>query len=172
MRRSLSAVSGKRRKKAHTAHRTTHRRKRRISGIGGMDLKGIGLKVAGLGVGSIGARELNTILVKQFPSLTPMISGFIQIAVGVFLPVLVKGSKFMADVGDGMIANGMMVEAVNLGLISGVSPNSSMTYRINGPGNIRAIAGTSPNGLRTIAGKGDLNAVAGVQRRKMVSGCY
>lgn len=171
MRRSLSAVSGKRRKKAH--HRPVRRTKKRVSGIGSMDLKGIGMKVAGLGVGSIGARELNTILTKQFPSITPMISGFIQIAVGVFLPVMVKGSKFIADVGDGMIANGVMVEAVNLGLISGVSPGSRMSYRVSGgQNNMRAIAGTSADGLRTIAGSGNLNAVAGVPRRKMMSGCF
>lgn len=175
MRRSLSAVSGKRKRKRSTAgkRKTTGRRRRRISGIGGIDIKGLAMKVAGLGVGAIAARELNTIAVKQFPSLTPMVSGFIQIGVGVMLPMLVKGSAFVADIGDGMIANGVMVEAVNLGLISGMG-NRSMSYRINGPGQLRAIAGgVMPNGLHTIAGKGDLNAVAGIySRSRKRIGCY
>ena len=78
----------------------------------------------------------------------------------------------MAFIGDGMIANGVMVEAVNLGLISGMG-NRTMSYRIkNGPGQLQAIAGgTMSNGLRTIAGKGDLNAVAGMYPRRRKIGC-
>lgn len=172
MRRNLSAVSGKRKRKS-PARKTTHRRRRRISGIGSLDIKGIGMKIAGLGVGSIGARELNTILVKRVPSISPAISGAIQIVIGVVLPKLAGGSKFIADVGDGMIANGVMVGAVALGVISGMNNGSRMSYRVSGgPNNMRAIAGTMSDGLRTIAGKGDLNAVAGMQRRKMVSGCF
>lgn len=164
MRRKVSAVSGTRKKRRTVKRKPTTRRRRRISGIGKLDIQGLAMKVAGLGVGAIAARELNTIAVKQFPSLTPMVSGFIQIAVGVFLPIMVKGNKFVSDIGDGMIANGVMVEAVNLGIISGMPGNPSrMSYRINGSGNLRAVAGTG--NMRAIAGYNKLNAVAGTNRK-------
>jgi hypothetical protein len=174
MRRSVSKVSGTRKKRRSAPKRkTTSRRRRRISGIGSFDLGGVAIKVAGLGAGAIAARELNTLLVKMSPTtFTPMVSGLVQIAGGVFLPMLVKGNAFVNDMGDGMIANGVMVEAVNLGLISGVGGGGKMSYRINGPGNLSAVAG--PGRLRAIAGgNGMISTVAGVSRnRKVANRCY
>lgn len=161
-RRKIGAVKRKRKAPVKRAT-TTRRRRRRISGIGKIDIGGIAMKAAGLGAGAIAARELNTIAVKQFPTITPMISGLIQVGAGVVLPMLVKGNKFVSDMGDGMIANGIMVEAVNMGIISGTDGNSTMSYRINGTGNLKTISGRG--NLKTIAGRGNLKTIAGTPRR-------
>lgn len=144
-------------RKSGTPAKRTTRRKRRISGTGSLNLQGTLMKVLGLGAGAVGARSLNTILVKQFPTLSPLLSAGIQVAVGVALPMFVKGSKFVADMGDGAIGNGVMVGMVNLGVISGAG-NSTMTYRINGAPNFRTIAGA---GRRRIAGSPNFNTMAG-----------
>lgn len=165
-------IGGKRRRKASPKRKTTtRRRRRRISGLSGLDFGGIAMKVAGVGVGAIAARELNTIAVKQFPGLSPMISGVGQVAVGILLPMFVKGNKFVADMGDGMCANGVMVIAVSTGVISG--KENTVSYRISG-GRPRgmgalnsgaAVAGMNPG--RTVAGLNSGIAVAGAGRRKV-----
>jgi len=101
----------------------------------------------------------NTILVKQFPTLTPMVSGLIQIAAGVAVPMFVK-APWMGYVGSGLIGNGVMVEAVNLGLLSGgigATPRT-MTYRVNGTSNLSAVGRT---GRRKIGGTSNLSTVGG-----------
>lgn len=118
------------------------RRRRRVSGA--HDMSGMVMKAGGLVVGSVAGRELNTLLVKFFPSLatSPMLSGAMQMAVGYFLPKFVKGS-FVAAVGDGMIANGGMVIIVSTGIINGVGDVAS--YRIGEAGTsyLKAVGGTS-----------------------------
>lgn len=132
-------VSGTKRKK------TTTRRRRRVSGIGSINLGGVAMTVLGLGVGAIAARELNTILVKQFPTLSPEIVGLAQIGIGVVLPMVVK-SKLGTDIGNGMVAFGVQVEAVNLGLISGIGANNKVSYRLSGaPLNQNVIGYTNQN---------------------------
>jgi hypothetical protein len=124
-------VPGIRRKPAKK-RKTTTRRRRRVSGIGSLDVSGIAMTVLGLGAGAIIARELNTVAVKEFPTISPTIMGLVQIAAGVAVPYFIK-SKLGQDVGNGMIAFGVQVEAVNLGLISGVGmPNKTVSYRIHG----------------------------------------
>lgn len=164
------AMSGTKKKPAIGRRKTT-RRRRRISGIGKIDAKGIGMQVVGLTIGAAGGRELNAILVKQFPTLTPTVSGLIQIGVGVLLPMVVKGNALVANIGNGMIANGGMVELVNLGVISGVRP-SAMSYRINGSSQLSSIAGGGR--FHRLSGASDLSAVAGMPKRRKISGnrCY
>jgi hypothetical protein len=155
----------RKRAKSHAKRKPTRSRsRRRVSGIGKIDIGGIAMKAAGLGAGAIAARELNTIGAKSLPSVfgNPMISGFIQIAAGVLLPIFVKGNKFVADMGDGMIANGIMVEAVTLGVISGVGDDSpTRQYKING------FTGSGSTGLRVIAGTGNLKTIAAVPRTRV-----
>src|ERR1700692_1723036 len=115
------AVSGTKRRK------TTRRRRRGIGAAGNMT--GMLMTAAGLVAGSVAARELNTVIVKQFPSFSPMMSGVAQMAVGFILPMVAKNNKFVTDLGYGMIANGGMVTIVSTGLISG--PQNTMRYRIN-----------------------------------------
>lgn len=129
------------------------RRRRRVSGAN--DIGGALMKVGGLGAGAIAARELNTILVKFMPSLgtSPMLSAGLQIAFGYFLPKFAKGA-FFANMGDGAIANGVMVFVVSTGVISGADNVSS--YRIGS-------AGTSY--LRAVNGTGNLKVINGENNR-------
>lgn len=153
---------GAKRKKAPAKRKTTGRRRRRMSGIGSMNMQGMAMKAAGLVAGAVLAREANTIAVKQFPTLSPMMSGIGQIALGILIPHFVKNNKFVADMGDGMIANGGMVVIVSTGAISGMGhlgASNMRTYRINGRNNMRAIAGT--NNLPTVAGLNSGSTVAG-----------
>lgn len=142
------------RKKAKKAPVKTHHRKRRISGT--HDMGGMIQKAGGLVVGSVAGRELNTIAVKMFPTLSPLVSGVIQMAVGYMLPKFVKGAFFDA-MGSGMIANGGMVAIVATGVISG--PNDRIAYRINGTSNLKVINGTA-----------HLPVVNGVAQQYQVSG--
>lgn len=153
--RKISGKSHKKRTHKAPAKRRTVRR--RISGAG--DIGGMALTVAGLGAGSIAARELNTLLVKFMPSLgtSPMLSGGIQVGVGLFLPKFVKG-PFMANVGMGMIANGVMVMAVSTGIINGAPDR--VAYRLNGSAvQQRRMNGTA--NLPVVSGTGNLPIVAG-----------
>lgn len=142
---------------------TGKRRNRRISGVGKMNLEQIGMKILGYGAGSVAARELNTVLVKQFPTLSTTITCMVQIAAGVFLPMFVPKSQFVADMGGGMIANGVMAEVVNLGIISGAP--ETMSYRINGTSRLNVIGRT--NRLPRVAGAGtsNLSVIAGERPR-------
>jgi hypothetical protein len=148
-----------RKKVSGTKRKTTTRRRKRVSGIGSLDVGGIAMTVVGLGVGAIAARELNTILVKQFPTLTPTMVGLGQIAIGVALPMFMK-SKLGTDIGNGMVAFGVQVEAVNFGLISGIgaAPNRSVSYRLSGaPLNQNVIGYTNQN---VIGGANNNNRVS------------
>lgn len=171
MRRKVGGTKKRRVSGAVGTHRRkTTRRRRRVSGAN--DIQGMATKVGGLVLGAVAARELNTLVVKFLPSFSPLMSGAVQVLVGVMLPKFVK-SPFIADVADGMIANGGMVLVVSTGLISG--PNDRMAYRINGTANHNVVAGTgympTVNGIKgpayaTVAGgTAAYNTVTGPQTR-------
>lgn len=103
-------------------------RRRRVSGSG--DLQGMLEVAGGLILGSVAARELNTVIVKQFPGFSPLLSGLVQAGAGFVIPMMVK-APFAQYIGYGMVANGGMVAIVSTGLISGLN-NESVSYRING----------------------------------------
>lgn len=151
--------TGGTRKKASTkTPARKHHRKRRISGVN--DIGGMLQKAGGLVIGAVGGRELNTIAVKMFPSLTPLMSGIMQMAVGYALPKFVKGA-FIEHMGSGMIANGGMVAIVATGVISG--SNDRIAYRINGTSNLKVINGTSH--LPVVNGVGQNYQVSGPTTR-------
>jgi hypothetical protein len=149
-------------KRRAPAKRKTTRRRRRVSGIGKTDLGSIAMDVAALAGGAIIARELSTIVLKQLPGTSQLMIGAGQIAAGVILPLVWK-TKLGQDLGNGMIAFGGQVVAVNVGLISGIGEvpvrNDVMSYRISGGANLRAISGGA--NLRAVSGGNDLNAVSG-----------
>ena len=155
MRRKTSGARPKKRRVSGTTSigkTRTRRRRRRVSGIGKLDVGGVLMDVAGLVGGAIIAREASNIVLKQFPGTSPLIIGIGQIGAGVLLPRLLK-SKLGQDLGNGMVAFGGQVVAVNLGVISGNMPRTS--YRI--------MSGT--NQLTAIAGTNRLTAIAGVNNR-------
>lgn len=154
---AVRKVGGTRKK---ATKKSSHRRKRRrISGVN--DASGMVMKAGGLVVGAIAARELNTVVVKMFPSLTPLMSGIGQMAVGYFLPKLVKGNAFIGYLGDGMIANGGMVTVVSTGIISGA--NDRIAYRINGVANLPVIGKTGK--LPMVNGVANLPVIGGPTTR-------
>lgn len=163
MRRKVSRIGAKRRRRAPVRRATTTRRRRRISGIGSVDAGGILMKAVALGAGAIAGRELDKLIRKFGLSLSPTIYNLIMIGVGAFLPKMVKGNKFVADMADGVMANAVMMSMVSLGVINGIGNNPDMvSYRINGPGGggrLRTIAGGG--NLSAIAGGGNLSAIAG-----------
>lgn len=131
-------------KKRTTKKPAVRRHKRRISGAN--DMGGMALTAGGLIAGSVAARELNTIVSKMV-TLSPIMSGIMQMAAGFILPKFIKG-PFFDNMGKGMIANGGMVTIVSTGIISGT--NDRMAYRLNGTSNLRVVSGT-PN-LKVITG--------------------
>lgn len=163
-----SRVSGARR--THRRKPAT-RRRRRVSGTNNMS--GMLTKAGGLILGAVAARELNTLVVKFFPSFSPLMSGVVQMGAGFILPKFIKG-PFFADIGDGMIANGGMVTIVSTGLISGID-SGRMAYRINGTSNFKVVNGTGympvvsgitgPAYAAVAGGTPNLNVVNGPQTR-------
>lgn len=132
---------------------STRRRRRSKVGAAG-DISGMFMKVGGLAAGAIIARELNVLLSQMSSSLNSTIAGGIQVGLGVMLPLVVKGNSFVSDIGDGMIANGGLQMVVSTGIMTG--PPQKMTYRINGPGQLTAVAGTD-----------QLSVVAGLNRPRL-----
>jgi hypothetical protein len=165
-------IGGPRRKTAK--RKTSTRRRRRVSGIGKIDIGGSLTNVAEVGAGYIVARVLsNVALSTGIVTSLPVISGA-QIAAGVLLPYVIK-SKLGQNLGNGMIALGVGGLAVEMGVISGAQPVAS--YRINGTSNLnvigragaprRRIAGTS--NLQAIGGTSNLNVLGGINNNNRIS---
>lgn len=157
MRRKIGATRRKR-----TVKKVTRRRRRRISGTG--DLQGMAMTALGVIGGAIAARELSNIVLKQFPGMDQKLIGAGQVVVGLVLPKFVK-SKLGTDIGNGMVAFGGQVLAVNFGLIAGVK--DTVSYRINGMPpykNVRSISGGSGRIPSIGQGSGDLRSVGGLGR--------
>lgn len=126
-RKVSGSVSGRR--------RAPQKRRRRVSGTSsdiGQTLMS-GLAVAG---GIVLGRLGNQMLVKMSPTLTPLMSGLIQIGAGGALVMFTK-NPMLDKVGWGLMGQGVAVEAVNFGLVSGIgsmlNPGADrMQYTING----------------------------------------
>ena len=112
-------------------HRRSHTRRRRVSGVG---MKGVLVKVAGIGAGIFAGRLVST----KLTSLNPKISGAIVIAAGVLLPKYLKGD-FGSGMGDGLISAGVLAELQSFNVISGIGYAT--------PGN-SALTNTGANGYR------------------------
>jgi len=141
------------RRKTPAKRKTT--RRRRVSGIGKLNISSLLMDVAGLAGGAIIARELSTVVLKQFPQTSHLMIGAGQIVAGAVLPMFLK-SKLGNDLGNGMIAFGGQVLAVESGLIAGIGmapgvpSNAVMSYSLSGANNIRSIAGS--NNIRAVSG--------------------
>lgn len=149
-------------KRRATAKRPTTRRRRRVSGIGKVNLNSVAMDVAGLVAGSVIARVGASMILKQWPSASQMMIGAGQIAAGILLPTVLK-SKIGQDIGNGMVSFGGQVVLVNLGVISGIGEvgagGNTMSYRISGAGNLRSVSGAGK--LRSVSGGSYLRSVAG-----------
>lgn len=149
-------------RKPATKRKAAPRKRRRVSGIGSINLQSVAMDVLALAGGAIAARELSTIALKQFPGTSHMLIGAGQIAVGVILPRMWK-AKIADDIGKGMIAFGGQVLAVEAGLIAGIGNinqgSDTMSYRISGGAQLRSVNG--PARLQALNGAGNLSTVGG-----------
>lgn len=151
--------------------RKTHRRKRRMSGMGNMNKK---LEAAGAVIlGAVAAREINTVLGKIMPSIaaSPLMSGLLQAGIGFALPMIAKGD-FMDNVGLGMVANGGMVAIVSTGIISGPGGGGRGTYQLRPVNGFQAVAGPSSRLGSATAAQSGYDMVAGTRRRRATKHVY
>lgn len=120
---------------------TTHRRRSRMSGMGGSMETILGV-VGGVVAGKAITKFLPT-------TISPTLLALGQIGVGIFLPKMVKGN-LGTGLGYGLVANGASSALTSFSILSGVPQ-----YRVvmNGPGGGR---------LNTLAG-GALNTLTGVK---------
>ncbi len=150
-----------------STRRKTRRRSTRKRGIGAVtDIKGMLMKLVGIGGGIILGRVGNNLIVKVAPGFSPIFSGILQAGLG-FLVASTAKESFIDDLGDGLMGNGFAVIIVNLAsgsplasIING--PNDRLSYSyMNGP-TTRLGVGMNGAQLPAVAGA-QLPAVAGVR---------
>lgn len=143
-------------KRRHHKRKHTRRRRHSMSGVGG-DMTNVLAMVAG----AIAGRMVQN----KFGGSNPKIVAAGQIAAGILLPRFVK-NKFVAGIGTGMVVNGGVTLANQLGVVSAVSgmvgaSDYSLDY-VSGTDNLTAIAGVGITDQGIMTGDTDnLSIVAG-----------
>lgn len=121
-------------KKRHHKKRHTRRRRHSMSGVGG------GMtNVLAMVAGAVAGRVLQS---KFESKVNPKILAAGQIALGIFLPKIVK-NKIAAGVGAGMVVNGGVTALNQFGVIaavSGLGADYSLDY-VSGTDNLSVLAG-------------------------------
>ena len=107
----------------------THRRRSRMSGLGGIDAMQI--------IGVIGGAFVGKFINKVIPdSVNPKIVAGGKVALGIILPIVVKGKakNMMKAVGDGILAVGSIELLTEFGVISGLGldDNTELAVAIEG----------------------------------------
>ena len=138
-------------------HKKTHSRRKRHSGMGAIDT----MNILGVAIGAVAAGYLG----KLVPATvnTKIVSGG-KIALGIALPMLVKGGKMkntLAGVGSGMIAVGTVDLLRDFGVLSGMD-DEILEVTLNGDQDILAGDDLSVvNGGETVLAADDLSVVNG-----------
>lgn len=132
-----------RRKKSR---KVTRRRSRRVGAIG----KGFAMEALGLVAGAAAARVL-TSSGKILPNLDSKIKSAGVIAVGAFLPKLIKGD-LGKSIGSGMIAAGGLglLQATNV--LAGVDKALEIPVSVMAGDDLSVVAGYTPDNLSVVAG--------------------
>lgn len=115
---------------ARKRHRRSHSRRRRVSGVG---MKGVIVKVAGIGAGIFAGRLLQT---KVAPTLSPKIKGALLIGLGYMVPKYLKGD-FGNGLADGLMSAGILAELQSFNVIAGIgyaNPGTSALTNTGGNG--------------------------------------
>lgn len=104
------------RKKAHkkTTHRRHHRR-----GVGAVNVKAMGMKIAGIAGGAFLCRTVNNMAVKQFPTLDQKIIGIGDVVLGFVFPKFLKNS-LGEGIGDAFITIGSLTTLQAFGALNGM----------------------------------------------------
>ena len=143
-----------------------HRRRSHMSGTGGTVTNALAM-VAGAVIGKVVSTKLSD-------KVNPKILAGGQIALGVFLPKMVK-NKFVAGIGTGMIVNGGVQALQSFGVISAISGFTDGVKvdfvsgddfdSVSGSANIQEIAGgIDEMGLMDpgiMSGSSDISILAG-----------
>jgi hypothetical protein len=152
------------------ARRKTHKRKSRGRRRSSMSGTGAGMTHAlAMVAGAVIGRVVST---KLSAKVNPKILAGGQIALGLFLPKLVK-NKFAAGIGQGMIVNGGVSALQSFGVISAISglgADVQVDYlgeeedSMNGSSNIQEIAGMDEMGMYDpgiMTGSSDISVISG-----------
>jgi hypothetical protein len=147
------------RKKHHKKKHHTRRRRHSMSGVGG------GMtNVLAMVAGAVAGRVLQS---KFESKVNPKILAAGQVALGIFLPKIVK-NKIAAGIGAGMVVNGGVTALNQFGVISAVNgmvgaPDYSLDY-VSGTDNLSILAGgvgVTDQGIMTGDSTDRLSVVAG-----------
>lgn len=144
--------------KRKKSRKVSHRRRRRVSGIGAINMTNVLTQVAGIAAGAAGA----SILAKTvFPTLDAKIKSAVQIGAGVAVPMFLK-SELGKSVGAGMIAVGSIGLLQSFNVISGIGADDALLLpvSISGDDSLSVVAGTEDDEM--IAGDDDLSVLAGI----------
>jgi len=154
------------RRKAHKK-RTSRRRRSSMSGTGSTVTNALAM-VTGAVIGRVLSTKLSN-------KVNPKILAGGQIALGIFLPKMVK-NKFAAGIGAGMIVNGGVQALSSFGVISAISgftDGVKVDYlgdddfdSISGSADIQEIAGIDDMGMGLVdegvmSGSADISIIAG-----------
>ena len=137
--------------------RKVHHRRRRVSGVGRINVKSIGIKVLGTAAGAFAARLLYNMGLKQFPTIKPQYAGLGIVVVGALIPKFIK-SELGSAAGDGMIAIGSLSALQGFGVISGVGqiPGRRVPSRVMSGGQFQnrvMSGGNRPYNRTTVGGQ-------------------
>lgn len=89
------------RKKAHTTRRRTHTRRRKVSGVGSIDVTSLALTVAG----GVAARILSNKLASSTGTMGK-IAPYAPVILGVILPMVIKNNPMVNGLSVGLVAGG------------------------------------------------------------------
>ena len=142
------------RRKSHK--KTTHRRHRRMSGMGKLSAGNIMSSVGGVIAGTVVAGLLTK---KLLASQSEMVQAIVPVALGVATPMFVK-SEFGKFAGAGMISVGAVKLLAKYGLAGIGEDTMDIPVTIAGDDNLSVIAGDDDYAM---AGDDNLSVLAGIE---------
>jgi hypothetical protein len=118
----------------HKKRKKSSGRRRSRRGVGAVDVKKIGVRVAGIAAGAFACRTINNMVVKSMPSLSQTMIGLGDALVGLVIPKFLK-NEIGQGIGDAFVTIGALTTMQSLGAITGVGavPRSVPT-RVIGAG--------------------------------------
>jgi hypothetical protein len=158
------------RRKKVTAKKTTTKRRRRMGAISG-DAKSLLMQtlggVAGAVVGSYAGKMISDMVAKNMENsekYTPYIEGGVQVAIGFFLPKLIKQqSPLIKGVQMGMMINGGVTIVKATGALDSLATTGAIPSGYNTP----MVAGVDSYGNLSDARSMNTPMVAGIRNRAM-----
>lgn len=146
--------------KRRKAKKSSYRRRRRMSGIGKLNVAGIGTQVLGIAAGAAGA----AILAKNvFPTMNAKVKAAIQIGAGIALPAFLLKNKMGEALGSGMIAVGAVNILQSMNVISGIGEDALLLPVSMAGDDLSVVAGGDDDDDSYAMSGDDLSVVAGIE---------